>query len=155
VLVGSGAGLAPLVSMVRHLDAVGTEREVVLCHGARYAEELGYAELFRELVRRSDAGDPGASGIPRFRYLATVSRPDAPLNAGWTGPTGRVETLLPDAVERATGAPLEPESSFVHVCGYRGTIEATLAALAPRGFRTQRAARADGTFDVLSESYGP
>jgi len=151
LLVGGGTGVAPFVSTVRHLDAVGTEREVVVCHGARHVAELAYAELLQGLARRSREG---ASGLRRLDYLPTVSRPDAPENAGWRGHVGRVETLLPRAVETATGEALSPASTCVHVCGFQGTVDAALAVLEPLGFRTRRRARPDGSFDVLSESYG-
>ena len=157
LLLAGGTGVAPFVSQVLHLAHVGARREVVLGHGARHPRELGYHDLLSDLERRSRAGEPDGW---RFRYLPTISRPDEPQSAGWTGHTGRVETLLrsaggaPSAVEAAIGGPLDPRTTCVHVCGFDGTVAAVLAALNPLGFRPPEHPRSDGSVDVRFESYG-
>jgi ferredoxin--NADP+ reductase len=147
VLVAAGTGVAPFVSTVKHLQASGSTRDVVLCHGASYADELGYRAYFEEL----------AAASARFRYLPTVSRPLAERNAGWRGASGRVHELLagaPSPYERLVGEPLAPETCVVHVCGFQGTVDAALAVLRPLGFRDRRAAGPEGRRDVEWESYG-
>jgi ferredoxin--NADP+ reductase len=105
VLVASGTGLAPFVSYAMHLKSAGSKREIVLLHGAKYAKELGYREMFESM----------AASDPNFKYLATVSRPDHPLSERWRGNAGRVETLLGPKLEKAVGEKVTPENSFFHL----------------------------------------
>lgn len=151
VLVASGTGLAPFISYVLHLKSIGSKREIVLLHGAKYAQELGY----RDILERMAGGDS-----LNFKYLPTVSRPDHELSRGWRGSTGRVETLLVDKVddrshlEKTVGEKVTPENSFFHVCGYQGTIDSVVSILGPLGFVTNRSKRKDGSFDIKIETYG-
>lgn len=151
VLVASGTGLAPFISYVLHLKSIGSKREIVLLHGAKYAQELGY----RDILEKMAGGDS-----LNFKYLPTVSRPDHELSRGWRGSTGRVETLLVDKVddrshlEKTVGEKVTPEHSFFHVCGYQGTIDSVVSILGPLGFVTNRSKRKDGSFDIKIETYG-
>lgn len=153
LLLSAGTGLAPFVSCVLHRRAAGDPRPVVLCHGARYAEELGYRELLSGLEREL--------GPARFRYVPTLSRPGEERNAGWTGQVGRVESLLvrpeeggPSRLEHVLGERLDPRSHCAYVCGFGGTVSAVVDALTPLGFRTRERPRPDGSYDVRCESYG-
>ena len=100
--------------------------------------------------------------IANESILATISRAHEEKNRDWTGYIGRVETLLQSSeeddmspVERAAGARFSPEDTFFHICGYNNTIQSVLVAwVVPRGFLTRKNARADGSYDVKSESYG-
>lgn len=152
VLLAGGTGLAPFVSYALHLRARGSTREVVVCHGASHADELAYRGLFERL---------SAEGVLRLAYLPTVSRPFDERSRHWHGQVGRVERLLerapdggPSALERRLGAPLSPATSFVHVCGFRGTVTAALERLLPLGFHDERHPHPDGGFDLKWESYG-
>src|SRR5919108_3372773 len=151
VLVASGTGLAPFISYVLHLKNIESKREIVLLHGAKYAQELGY----RDILEKMAGGDS-----LNFKYLPTVSRPDHELSRGWRGSTGRVETLLVDKVddrshlEKTVGEKVTPENSFFHVCGYQGTIDSVVSILGPLGFVTNRNRRKDGSFDIKIETYG-
>lgn len=151
VLVASGTGLAPFISYVLHLKSIGSKRKIVLLHGAKYAQELGY----RDILEKMAGGDS-----LNFKYLPTVSRPDHELSRGWRGSTGRVETLLVDKVddrshlEKIVGEKVTPENSFFHVCGYQGTIDSVVSILGPLGFVTNRSKRKDGSFDIKIETYG-
>jgi ferredoxin--NADP+ reductase len=147
VLVASGTGLAPFVSYSLHLKNTGSKRKIVLLHGARNTQELGYRDLFESL--RSD----------NFVYLPTVSRPGDELSKGWQGDIGRVESLLArnkgkSRLEQVLGQEVTPANSFFYICGYQGTIDSVVATLAPLGFVTNRNKRKDGSFDIKIETYG-
>ena len=144
VLVASGTGLAPFISYVMHLKNIGSKRKVVLLHGAKYAQELGYRAMLEKM----------AADNPDFKYLPTVSRPDHPLSQGWRGNTGRVETLLGPQLEKLVGEKITPANSFFHICGYQGTIDSVVSILSPLGFVTNRNKRKDGSFDIKIETYG-
>ena len=144
VLVASGTGLAPFISYVLHLKNISSKRKVVLLHGAKYAQELGYRSILEKM----------AADNPDFKYLPTVSRPNHPLSQGWRGNTGRVETLLGPHLEKLVGEKITPANSFFHICGYQGTIDSVVSILNPLGFVTNRSKRKDGSFDVKIEIYG-
>jgi len=144
ILVASGTGLAPFVSYALHLKIAGSKREIVLLHGAKYAQELGYRDVLERM----------AAGNSNFKYLPTVSRPDHQLSQGWRGSTGRVEMLLGSQLEKTAGEKVTPENSFFHICGYQGTIDSVIAILSPLSFVTNRSQRKDGSFDIKIETYG-
>ena len=149
VLVASGTGLAPFISYILHLRNIKSKREIVLLHGAKYAQELGYWDLLKKI----------SASDPNFKYLTTVSRPDQELLRDWRGNVGRVETLLVDKdnfksqLEKAVGEKVTPENSFFHICGYAGTVNAVISILSPLGFVTNRKKREDGSFDIKIETY--
>lgn len=144
VLVASGSGLAPFVSYALHLKNIGSKRDIVLLHGAKYPQELGYRDVFERWTEVA----------PNFKYMPTVSRPDHQLSQGWCGSTGRVESLLGSQLEKAAGEKITPANSFFHICGYQGTIDSVVAILGPLGFVTNRSKRKDGSFDIKIETYG-
>lgn len=149
VLVASGTGIAPFISYVLHLKNIKSKREIVLLHGAKYVQELGYYGLLENM----------SASNPNFKYLTTVSRPDHELSRHWRGNVGRVETLLVDKdncksqLEKAVGEKVTSENSFFHICGYAGTINAVISILSPLGFVTNRSKRQDGSFDIKIETY--
>jgi ferredoxin--NADP+ reductase len=130
-------------------DGTPDTRRLVLLHGAKYAQELGYYDMLKSL----------SASNPNFKYLTTVSRPDHDLSYEWRGNVGRVETLLvgkdgyKSQLEKAVGEEITPENSFFHVCGYAGTINAVISILSPLGFVSNRKKREDGSFDIKIETY--
>jgi len=89
LMVASGSGLAPFVSMVKQLDfEAGRGRRdstrYTLLHGNRTAEELAYHRELESIA---------AAGRIDFRYLATVSRPAASGHDPSLG-RGRVSNVL-------------------------------------------------------------
>ena len=149
VLIASGTGLAPFISYVLHLKNIKSKREIVLLHGAKYVQELGYCDMLKNL----------SASDPNFKYLTTVSRPDHELSRDWRGNIGRVETLLEgkdgckSQLEKAVGEKVTPENSFFHICGYAGTVNAVISILSPLGFVPNRKKREDGSFDIKIETY--
>lgn len=157
--VASGTGVAPFVSQALDLRHVDAPRTFVIVHGASHVRELGYDATLRELERET-SGD-AASPCFRFRYVPAISRPADPSNAGWSGETGRVETLLAPSpadgtcrLETILGERLLPDHWFAAACGFDATVRAVTSELALRGFVERRDRRADGSFDLKVESYG-
>ena len=158
VLMGGGTGIAPFMSYVEHLRTIGCDREIVVCHGASYVNELGYHERLQELEAESEA--MGRKGF-NLRYLPSISRPNEEANAGWTGATGRVEALVqtPEGgglspAEEICGTAFTTEDTCFYICGFGGTIDSVKEVLASRDFRTKKEARDDGGYDIKFESYG-
>jgi ferredoxin--NADP+ reductase len=158
LLVAGGTGVAPFISYALELAHGGAPRELIVLHGASYVQELAYAAVLQPLEERTRLAPAGAY---RLRYVPSVSRPHEEQNRGWKGETGRVETLLlpagdgrPSRVEEILASELTPEAFACHACGFDGTVKAVLAALEPRGFRSHRHRREDGSYDLKYESYG-
>jgi len=132
LLVATGTGIAPFVAMLREDLAGGRRRRTTVVHGAAHADELGFDDLLASL-----AADP-RTGI---RYLPTISRPADPRNRGWSGATGRAESVLADGWD-ALG--LEPAGFVAYLCGNPGMVSAVRVMLEARGV---------GPGDVRAESY--
>jgi ferredoxin--NADP+ reductase len=78
VMVATGTGLAPFVGQLRtlwkaHQAGVPNPYQIVLFHGAAYADEFGYASELEQYAADAAFG---------LTYLKTSSRPDA--SRGWT-----------------------------------------------------------------------
>ena len=129
VMISTGTGIAPFVSMLRTYRDAGRWRRLVLVNGVRRAGDLGFrGEL--EATARED---------PTVCYVPIVSRPAE--DESWTGLRGRVGVLLDEGMcERHAGVALDPETCHVLLCGNPDMIEDMEARLQQRGFRTHSAA---------------
>lgn len=120
LFISSGTGNAPFVAMMKALLREGRPRRVVFLNGVSYAGDLGYRELLEGWEK---------SGEFPVSFVPTVSRPTHPANAGWSGRTGRVETIV-EPVVRELG--LSPDNAIAYICGNPDMIlnaEATLLGL--------------------------
>lgn len=133
VMVATGTGLAPFVSMLRAHRESPPWRSVVLVHGARYLQDLGYREYFEALEKE----------VPWFHYLPALTR--EPQDSKWTGLRGRVQTLFtaqsPNAysvVEAALNKPLNPEDVHILLCGNPQMITDIEVLLAEKGLRPHK-----------------
>jgi ferredoxin--NADP+ reductase len=66
ILIATGTGLAPYISMLRTMLMHETRRRFVVLHGARFGWDLGYRGELESLARLR----------PNFTYLPTITRPD-------------------------------------------------------------------------------
>lgn len=123
VLIATGTGLAPYMSILRTLLVQDTRRRFVVLHGARYSWDLGYRGELESLTRVR----------PNFTYIPSITRPEQ--DPHFAGAKGRVQTLLEQGViERQSGIALEPARAEVFLCGNPEMIEASKAILLKRGF---------------------
>ncbi len=91
LLVGGGTGIAPLLSILRHLIGNGIERDMAVYWGVRSERDLYAQAVLDELIGRSQARR--AQGAPGQRYVPVLSEP-APE---WRGRRGFVhEAVLED-----------------------------------------------------------
>ena len=120
VLVASGTGLAPFMSMIETLRDRGQTRDLVLLHGVSHDYDLAWRSQLEALA--------GTGSFP-VRYAGTVSRPqNCP---SWTGLTGRVEAIVEGQLEQHG---LTPENATIYLCGNPDMIEAVEAMASARGF---------------------
>ena len=122
VFISSGTGNAPFVAMIRQLLIDGRPRKVVLLNGVSYVTELGYRNLLEGWE---------SSGEYPVRYVPTVSRPADPRNAGWTGRTGRVESILGGVLDELG---LTAADSIAYICGNPDMILSADATLVEHGY---------------------
>ncbi len=105
LFISSGTGIAPFVSMARTLLADGRPRRAIYLNGVSYVADIGYAELLNGW---------NASGEYPATYVPSISRPNDPANAGWTGRTGRVETVIQSALKDLG---VDPAGAVAYLCG--------------------------------------
>ncbi len=131
VLVATGTGLAPYMSMLRtRLDAGGGRRVAVLV-GARHSWDIGYQSELRTMQRL----------VPEFTFLPIVSRPGEEPTP-WSGATGHVQSLWTGgALEQAWGARPTPADTHVFLCGSPAMTEGMQALLEGEGFRVHEKGR--------------
>lgn len=124
VLVATGTGLAPYMSMVRTEVQCGGVRRFAVLHGARHSWDLGYSGELHSLQRH----------CRNFVYLPTVSRPQAEAEP-WGGATGYVQDLWTGgALARAWGFRPTPADTHVLLCGNPEMIDDMIRRLAGEGF---------------------
>jgi ferredoxin--NADP+ reductase len=124
LMVATGTGVAPFVSMVRTYLGSGRWRRCVLLESAQTVPDLGYRAELERLARES----------PDFSYHPTLTR--EPTGSAWRGLRGRVqESLSPDAFQRLTQEPLVPTRWQVMLCGNPEMIGSVTALLSDLGFR--------------------
>ena len=113
ILVATGTGVAPMLPMLKSALGQGGGQQFTLIFGVRYARNLLYREEFEQL----------AAVHPNFRFLPTVTRPEA----GWTGLEGRVQAPLLEAI----GDRRDPD---VYVCGLKEMVDGVREQLKELGF---------------------
>ena len=128
VMVSTGTGIAPFISMLRTYAGQPYWRRLVVINGVRRATDLGYREELEQISRKD----------PNVIYIPLVSR--EPADSDWPGLRGRVQTVLDDdaAYERLVGAPLHPQQCHVFLCGNPDMITSAEASLLERGFITHK-----------------
>ena len=80
IFISSGTGNAPFVSMMRQLLLDGAPRRAVMLNGVSHVRRA-------RLPRRCSRAGRRRGEYP-VTFVPTVSRPNDPANAGWTGRTG-------------------------------------------------------------------
>ena len=136
VLIATGTGLAPYVSMLRTMLIEETKRKFVVLHGARYSWDLGYRAELESLARLR----------PNFTYIPTITRGNE--DPHFHGQVGRVQNLVADgAIEKASGVKLDPAETDVFLCGHPEMITEVKAFLGARGF-TPDHGKQSGTIHV-------
>jgi ferredoxin--NADP+ reductase len=121
LFVSTGTGLAPFISMLHELTSRARPPRAVVVHGAAHQQELAYRSWLEDLAAETSS---------QLHYVPAISRPRAPENAGWHGPVGRMDTVLPAVWERLG---LDPNDTVAYLCGNPGMIETGVQLLAAQG----------------------
>ncbi len=118
VFIGGGAGMAPILSLLRSMAERGIRRKATFFYGARTRGDLCFEDELRAI----------AGKLPDFSYIPALSH-ESP--AEWDGETG----LITDVVKRlASGLP----GAHAYVCGPPPMVEAAVPLLQTLGVAEKR-----------------
>ena len=135
-LMATGTGVGPFVSLLAEGSCWQQFENIVLVHGVRMADELGYRARILELTQ----------GKANFHYVPFVSRESAEL-----AEPGRItQGISTGRLEQRVGLDFNAEHSRVLLCGNPQMVRDTLAELKLKGL-TKHLRRKPG--QVLMENY--
>src|SRR6202012_5903292 len=115
VFVGGGAGMAPILSLLRSMAERGIHRKATFFYGARGQRDLCFEDELRAIAEK----------LPSFRYIPALSDED------WEGENG----LITDVVKRLTGT---LSGAHAYVCGPSPMVEAAIPLLEALGAEDKR-----------------
>lgn len=116
VLVSTGTGLAPFMSMIRTPETWTPNRKVSIIHGVRYSKDLAYRDEIFALQETQ----------PNLSYHAFVSREDA--QPGFFN-KGYVQTLFTDGTLN-----VKPDQDHVFLCGNPAMVDDVEKLLTGQGY---------------------
>jgi propane monooxygenase reductase subunit len=119
VFIGGGAGMAPILCLLRSMVERGIDRRTTYYYGARGKRDLCFDDELRGLMDK----------LPNFRYVPALSEPVE--GEEWDGEVG----LITDVLRRA-GADLAGADAYV--CGPPPMVEAALELLPALGVEEKR-----------------
>ena len=114
-----GAGLAPILALLRTLAERGIDRKATFFYGARTRNDLCFEAELHALEER----------LPDFRYLPALSEPAG--HEDWSGETGLITDVVRRHASDLTGA-------HAYFCGPPPMVEAALPLLATLGVEDKR-----------------
>jgi propane monooxygenase reductase component len=112
IFVGGGAGLAPILALLRSMAERGIDRKGAFYYGARTARDLCFTEELKALEAR----------LPGFRFIPALSE----QLQDWDGETG----FVTDVVKRHES---DLRRSHAYLCGPPPMVEAAMPLLAALG----------------------
>jgi propane monooxygenase reductase component len=115
IFVGGGAGMAPILCLLRSMADRGIDRKAVYYYGARRRGDLCFEDELRALEQR----------LPNFRYVPALSEPTGAEDE-WEGETG----LITDVVSRSETGVVR---AHAYICGPPPMVEAAVPLLTRLG----------------------
>jgi propane monooxygenase reductase component len=119
IFLGGGAGMAPILSLLRSMAERGINRRATYYYGARRRRDLCFEAELRALEEK----------LPAFRFVPALSEPDPDDN--WDGEVG----LITDVVKRHE---TDLKRTHAYVCGPPPMVEAAMPMLAGLGVPEKR-----------------
>ena len=128
VLMATGSGLAPFISMLSTYLSSQPKRRVAIIHGARHSWDLGYRSILMTMQHlRSNV-----------TYIPVISRPDQEP-APWKGAAGYIQDVWKNGtLEKTWGFKPNPENTHVFICGSPQMSEEMLEILSSEGFKIDK-----------------
>jgi propane monooxygenase reductase subunit len=119
VFVGGGAGMAPILSLLRSMSERGIDRKATFYYGARRRRDLCFEKELAAL----------AETLPNFTFVPALSEPDDA--DGWDGEVG----LITDVLRRRES---DLAGTDAYVCGPPPMVEAAMELLPALGVADKR-----------------
>jgi propane monooxygenase reductase component len=119
LFIGGGAGMAPILALLRSLAEQGSTRPAVYYYGARGPQDLFHLQELEELAER----------LPNFRFVPALS--DCGEDEQWEGERG----LITDVVERGEAELSEVDA---YLCGPPPMVDAAIGLLERKGVPDSR-----------------
>lgn len=127
VLVATGTGVAPYMSMLRS-DALKREGRIMVVHGAANSWDLGYSSELQLLESMFD----------KFTYYPTITEPEKEP-AGWSGDVRFIQDIWKDGLaDKKWGFNPLPENTDVFLCGNPRMINSMVELLGDDGFKEHK-----------------
>jgi len=114
IMVAIGTGLAPIMSILRHMRDEQIDRKVTFYFGSRTRSDL---YMMDELYDLEEA-------LPNFKLRVCLSRPTKACN--WDGDEGRVTDLLKEYLS-------DGDDKEAYLCGSPPMIDAVITILTDKG----------------------
>jgi propane monooxygenase reductase subunit len=119
IFVGGGAGMAPILSLLRSMAERGIRRKATYYYGARRRRDLCFEDELQALE----------TSLPGFRYVPALSEPAA--DDAWDGEVG----FVTDVVKRHES---NLKNAHAYVCGPPPMVEAAMPMLTGLGVPDKR-----------------
>jgi Na+-transporting NADH:ubiquinone oxidoreductase subunit F len=119
LMIATGSGLAPFLSMVDQMEREKVQNKVTLFFGDRRPFDLYYVDRLRGYEKR----------IPRFMFVPTLSR--ATEEDQWEGEKGRVTDLIRKYIP-------DKADLDVYICGSPAMVQSCKALLTEKGIPEER-----------------
>jgi propane monooxygenase reductase subunit len=118
ICIGGGAGMAPILSLLRHMSEEETKRPVTFYYGARNPTDLFYLDEIRQM------GDK----LPEFRFVPCLSEtwPENWADLGVAGESGLVTNVVKGQQQNMAGCEF-------YLCGPPPMVDAALELLESNG----------------------
>ncbi|MFH1699645.1 MAG: ferredoxin--NADP reductase [Candidatus Zixiibacteriota bacterium] len=141
VLIATGTGVAPYMSMIRTELSSGLKRRFAVFHGAYHSIDLGYHSELSAL----------SAVCENFSYLPTLSHAHEEKTP-WNGHKGFVQKLWIDGIlEKEWGMKPTLENTHIFLCGNPYMIEEITGILKSEGF--EKHSRKNPNGQIHSEQY--
>jgi propane monooxygenase reductase subunit len=114
VFVGGGAGMAPILALLRSMAERGIKRKATYYYGARRRRDLCFEDELRALEQT----------LENFRYVPALSEPDDADD--WDGEVGLITDVVKSHEAGLGGA-------HAYVCGPPPMVEAAMPLLSQLG----------------------
>jgi ferredoxin--NADP+ reductase len=138
VLIATGTGLAPYMSMLSSELRCGGPRHYAVLHGAYHSWDLGYRSELMNLQHL----------CRNFAYFATIDHPEEEP-VPWAGYVGWVQELWKKRlVQKAWGFEPTLEDTHIFLCGAPAMIEDMVGILGNEGYIEYNSARKRGEIHI-------
>lgn len=120
LLLATGTGIAPFISIIKDPDTYDRFEEIILVHGVRQVNDLAYKEYLTNHLPKDEY--IGKSVAEQFTYMPTVTRDEFERK-------GRITKLIADG-----NIMLDPKIDRIMLCGSQDMLDDLSKLLDKRGF---------------------